>query len=1710
MYKNRKVCFHGIKKLFFLFVISISFFSFSFAQNPIADENKLAGTSASVWDIPDASAGDPSIQGYADNISVNVGGTIHFKVDVNTGSNKSYNISIYRLGYYGGDGARLIQDLGTSTGVAQDDNPATAQTFDGVTGLVDCGKWVVTSAWTVPGTAVSGLYIAKLTRPASAGGGTSHIPFVVRNDTSTADLYFKTSDATWQAYNGYGGYSLYVGANMDFNHANKVSYNRPFKTREGGGGGGAHEDWLMTSEYPMIRFLESNGYNISYTTDVDVARNNANNINLLLNHKVFLSVGHDEYWSKEERNSVEAAKAAGVNLAFFSGNEVYWKTRWENSVDGTNTPFRTMVCYKEGTLPTVQENACQEKCDVSTNEWTGLWRDGCNYPGVTDACKPENALSGQISWDGTTDGIDVPVTYKNLRFWRNTPDVANLSGGEYDLPNGTLGYEWDWEQYENSYPPGRVTMSSTLSDGHTHKLSLYKDEVSKALVFGAGTVQWAWGLDENHDVNSQGGGGPADQNMQQATVNLLADMGAQPATLQSPLVAAEQSTDVTPAKSVISTPVNGAVISEGSVYTISGTATDVGGVVAGVDISINGGPWLPATGTDTWTYSWTPTVVGPAIIKSRAFDDIGNLEAPGGSEGSPNTVNVTINEPAPPAGCPCYIFTPVQGPALGVETGKNDSRDLTLGVKFRANYAGTITAVKFYKDPDDDGTNTVQIWNTDGDLLGSGTGTGAETPGSWVSIALTTPVGINANQTYIASYHSETGYYSATDFGFTNSVVNGSLTALADGTDGPNGIYNYGEVFPSSTYNAANYWVDVVYVPNGGSDTNPPAVSFTSPSDGGANININSYISVTFNEDIDPATVNGTSIELRTGVTGVPATVSYTVGSRTATLIPTSPLGYAAVYTATVKAGGIKDIAGNALASDYIWNFTTEPTPPTPPDDGTGGPVLIISGISDLFSRYPVEILRAEGYNAFDAKDISEITPLSLNLSLLNNYDVIILGHITLSASDVSTITDWVTAGGTLIALRPDANLAPLLGITPAGGTLSDGYLLVNTSTGLPGAGIVGQTIQFHGDADLYTLSGATALATLFSDAVTTTANPAVTSNKVGTGKAIAFTYDLARSVVYTRQGNPAWAATNRDGEPGPIRSDNLFFPDYIDFDKIAIPQADEQQHLLTNIILLSNLHRKPLPHLWFLPKGSDDATLLKAAVIMTGDDHAVGNTEGRFNEYLTLGPNSAQDVADWKAVRGTSYLYTGTPITDASVASFQSQGFEIALHPNTGCLDFTPASLNSTFTTQLQEIKNELPSMTAPVTNRTHCMPWSDWATQPKIESSLGIRFDVNYYYWPDTWVNNRPGMFTGSGMPMRFADLNGSIIDCYQAPTQMPDESGLDIPFNINSLLDSALGPQGYYGAFVMNMHTDQAIHPGSDAIIASAQARGIPIISAKQMLTWLDTRNNTIFGPMTWTKDGSTGDSLLSFTLSTVAHNLQAMVPLNSSTGSLVKVTESGAEVGFTPQTVKGISYGVFNAATGNYTATYSSTALPITLLSFTVTKQGTNDALLKWTTSMEQNNKGFEIQRSTNASGWTVIGFVHGAGNSQTNRDYQYIDDDLANGTYYYRLRQVDYDGKSDFSKIASVNITGALSLELLQNRPNPFTGNTTIEMIIPQSCRVQLTLYDQMGRLVEQLMDELKNPGKYQVEVNKNGLSSGTYYYKLNAMDKSLVRKMTIL
>jgi hypothetical protein len=861
--------------------------------------------------------------------------------------------------------------------------------------------------------------------------------------------------------------------------------------------------------------------------------------------------------------------------------------------------------------------------------------------------------------------------------------------------------------------------------------------------------------------------------------------------------------------------------------------------------------------------------------------------------------------------CPCSIWSPASVP-VGIDSG--DDLPVEVGTKVRSDVSGLITGIRFYKGTANTGFHIANLWSSNGTLLASATATNESSSG-WQQVTFNSPVAITSGTTYVASYFAPSGHYSFDQAVFnTAGVDNAPLHALATGVDGGNGVYTYGgtSAFPSSTYNGSNYWVDVVFVSN--NSTAPPTVISTLPASGATGVNIGATLNTAFSEPMDPSTINSSTVlVVDSSNNPVSGTVSYVSSSASVVFTPTTDWLSQTTYTATVK-GTVQDIFGNALGSNVTWSFTTSAAPA---NSGPGGPILVISSAQNPFTRYYGEILLNEGMNEFTVQDISTVTS-----SVLAGYDLAILGDMRLTSGQVSMLTTWVNGGGRLIAMHPDKQLAGLLGLTSTANTLTDKYLLVNTTVG-PGVGIVGQSIQFHGPADLYSLNGSSAFATFYSDAATPTTFPAVTWLNAGSGQAAAFTYDLARSVVYTRQGNPVWSGEDRDQyiDPavgsGQIRSDDLYWgaatfdpqPDWVDLNNVAIPQADEQQRLLVNLMEQMNLNKKPLPRFWYFPSG------FKAVVIMTGDDHNLGGTSGRFDQYIDDSPAGCS-VANWTCVRSTSYVWTSTPIPNYQ--SYVSQGFEIANHTDNvpSCTNFTPASLDQAITTQLAEMTANFPNLPVSKTNRTHCVLWSDYDSEPQILLNHGIRLDTSYYYWPGIWTQNRSGVFTGSGMPMRYADRNGNTIDVYQATTQMPDEDPWDYDPAISTLLDDATGPQGFYGAFTMNMHTDQSDSVGSDAIVAAAQSRSVPIISSLQMLTWLDGRNSSSFGSLSW--NGSTlGFSIAPGTGST---NLQAMLPVASSAGSLVSIARGTTNVSFTTQTIKGAQYAVFVATAGSYQAKY----------------------------------------------------------------------------------------------------------------------------------------------------------------------------------------------
>jgi PKD repeat protein len=710
--------------------------SISIAQNAVVAENALPGNPSSEWDI--TGAGDPSIQGYATDMSVNQGSSISFKVETDS---TAYRFDIYRIGYYGGLGARLVATVQPTVTLPQT-QPACLS--DPTTGLVDCGNWAVSGSWTVPATATSGVYVAKVVREDPEDGRASHILFVVRNDAGTSDLLYQTSDTTWQAYNTYGGNSLYFGSPAG--RAYKVSYNRPFTTRCCSFPNGSNLTWFFDAEYPMIRWLERNGYDVSYSSGIDTDRSGSN----LLRHKVFMPVGHDEYQSGNERANVEAARAAGVHIAIFSGNHGFWKTRWENSIDGSNTPYRTLVCYKE-----THANA---KIDPLPNVWTGTWRDPRFSP-PADGGRPENEVNGSIFMVNgyRNDPMLVPAADGKMRFWRNTVIASLAAGQTATLPAGVLGPEWDVDLDNGFRPAGVVSMSTTTISGvqylqdygtnyapgtATHHLTLYRHP-SGALVFGAGTIQWSWGLDATHDFAAT----PSDPSMQQATVNLFADMGVQPATLMDGLQLATASTDTTPPTATITAPSAGATVINGTQVTVAGTASDSGGQVGAVEVSTdNGTTWHPATGRASWTYVWTPNPLGSQTLLARAVDDSGNIGAPSKAVGvtvAPTTLTAIIVTPANPT-------VTVGGTQQFTATGMyNDSstKDLTSQVTWASASASVaVVSTAGLASAETIGTTTISA------TLGSVTGsTGLTIVGGPLTINTTSLPDALVNQPYTAT-----------------------------------------------------------------------------------------------------------------------------------------------------------------------------------------------------------------------------------------------------------------------------------------------------------------------------------------------------------------------------------------------------------------------------------------------------------------------------------------------------------------------------------------------------------------------------------------------------------------------------------------------------------------------------------------------------------------------------------------------------------------------------------------------------------------------------------------------------------------------------------------------------------------------------------------------------------------------------------------------
>jgi hypothetical protein len=412
----------------------------------IERENAKPGTER--WDLKPPL--DPPIEGYASEGSVAPGQSFHLHI-ATLHPDDRYRVYVYRLGWYGGDGGRLMRCLPSPD--CDDDAPATRQPAppppDPVTGELSAG-WSVTDVLPVGRDWVSGYYMAVLrVTDGPHDGAVGRIPLIVRGEPGNRSAILVQVPAnTWQAYNQWGGKSLYTYNSTDEVAATTVSFDRPYD-----------EDVLIAPvtgvELQAVRFLEREGYDVTYATDADVDRSPG----LLENHRLALSIGHDEYWSARQRDAFDRALETSTNLAMLGANGAYWQVRYERS-------RRSMA-----------------RVDLFRSRAIG--RPECRLFGVM-------IEFGALRWAGFPATPYTPVASRDHPWLAGT----GLRRGD-DVP-GVVGYEWD--SLVPGCFPGRVERllhAEPLGvDGLVHPADAVRGVArSGARVFASGSIEFSWALD---------------------------------------------------------------------------------------------------------------------------------------------------------------------------------------------------------------------------------------------------------------------------------------------------------------------------------------------------------------------------------------------------------------------------------------------------------------------------------------------------------------------------------------------------------------------------------------------------------------------------------------------------------------------------------------------------------------------------------------------------------------------------------------------------------------------------------------------------------------------------------------------------------------------------------------------------------------------------------------------------------------------------------------------------------------------------------------------------------------------------------------------------------------------------------------------------------------------------------------------------------------
>jgi len=607
--------------------------------NPIVNENNCQGAGTSANQLANYSEG---LGGFSTQTSYNLGESVALKIGTNEPSfpGTSVNIAVYRIGWYGGEGARLISAAGAKS--VKVNNSFQCNQANATTGELSCANWGVT--YTIPGGSlpVSGVYEAVFTDLAD-GGAQNYVEFVVRNDARASEVLDVLPASTYEAYNTWGCKSLYYdscgGADTisGDGRAVAVSFDRPLAEGE------EQRNKFFGPDYDTVQWLEEQGYDVTYTDDLQLDRNPA----ALLTHRVIVVSGHSEYWSYAAFNNVLAAREHGVSVLSLSANTAYWQTRFGNS-------YRTLVCYK-----TVQGssdgNAAATPNDpasigphgeflsqnaTSTRRDPGAPAGNPNAPpeGRVGPNQPENELFGVMyvgDNEGREWGLTVPASnlggeYEGDRVWRNAGLPSN---SQVTIDSDLVAWEWDqipsptspvYAHAAEVEPEGVKRLSATnTSDPESTWLQDYGRErlaeppfgqpntvsaveyraASGARVFSSGTMQWAYGLDVDPAIN-------------QATYNVISEMGVQPATPESGVVLDSPSAPKPPWAAFKATPAT-VLVGQQVKFDASGTS-DPGAKVTNYWWDLEGAGFTLETGsTPTLTHAFTTPGLYSVVLKVR-------------------------------------------------------------------------------------------------------------------------------------------------------------------------------------------------------------------------------------------------------------------------------------------------------------------------------------------------------------------------------------------------------------------------------------------------------------------------------------------------------------------------------------------------------------------------------------------------------------------------------------------------------------------------------------------------------------------------------------------------------------------------------------------------------------------------------------------------------------------------------------------------------------------------------------------------------------------------------------------------------------------------------------------------------------------------------------------------------------------------------------